>query len=173
MRGAARRRAQVLLPRRRVATIGQVFAHDARAAIRAQCASPSRVGRGSCAISRSMARCTSQSYDWRGTEFPKGITPKPVFAPYKREHSCDLVGWQFVSRRAKITLHLMPAKPFRIVETPPNPPSADRLARTHHLSRREKATITKFVISVRSSKGTVKSQSVARLGSKRAAARKK
>jgi len=28
MRGAARRRAQVLLPRRRVATIGQVFAHD-------------------------------------------------------------------------------------------------------------------------------------------------
>jgi hypothetical protein len=67
----------------------------------------------------------------------------------------------------------MPAKPFRIVETPPEPPSAEELARTHHLSRREKATITKFAISVRSSKGTGKSASVARFGSKRAAARKK
>jgi hypothetical protein len=67
----------------------------------------------------------------------------------------------------------MLAKPFRIVETPPEPPSADELARTHHLSRGEKATITKFVISVRSSKGTGKSASVARVGSKRAAARKK
>jgi hypothetical protein len=65
----------------------------------------------------------------------------------------------------------MPAKPFRIVETPPEPPSADELARTHHLSQREKATITKFVISVRSSKGTRKSAGAARF--KRAAARKK
>ena len=67
----------------------------------------------------------------------------------------------------------MPAKPFRIIETPPDPPSADELARAHHLSQREKATITKFVISVRSSKGTGKSGSVARFGSKRAAAHKK
>jgi hypothetical protein len=65
----------------------------------------------------------------------------------------------------------MPAKPFRIVETPPEPPSADELARTHHLTQREKATITKFVSSVRSSKETGKSTSAARF--KRAAARKK
>jgi hypothetical protein len=67
----------------------------------------------------------------------------------------------------------MRAKPFRIVETPPELPSADELARTHHLSRREKATITKFAISVRSSKGTGKSASVARFGGKTVAARKK
>jgi hypothetical protein len=67
----------------------------------------------------------------------------------------------------------MPAKPFRIIETPPEPPSADELARTHHLSRREKATIAKFAISVRASKGTGKSASVARFGSKTVAARKK
>ena len=68
----------------------------------------------------------------------------------------------------------MPAKPFRIVETPPDPPSADKLARTHHLSRKEKATITKFVISVRSSKTSGKSASIARFGAhKRAVARKK
>jgi len=67
----------------------------------------------------------------------------------------------------------MPAKPFRIVETPSEPPSADELARTHHLTQREKATITKFVVSVRSSKVSRKSTSAARFGSKRAVARKK
>jgi hypothetical protein len=67
----------------------------------------------------------------------------------------------------------MRAKPFRIVETPPEPPSADELARTHHLSQREKATITKFVISVRSGKGTGKSANSVHVGTKRAAARKK
>jgi len=67
----------------------------------------------------------------------------------------------------------MPAKPFRILETPPEPPSADKLARTHHLSQREKTTISKFVISVRSNRGAGKSTSVVRVGSKRAVARKK
>lgn len=68
----------------------------------------------------------------------------------------------------------MPAKPFRIVETLPDPPSAEKLARTHHLSQRDKTTITKFVISVRSSKGIGKSVSAARFSSnKRAAGRKK
>jgi hypothetical protein len=68
----------------------------------------------------------------------------------------------------------MPAKPFRIVETPPTPPSAEKLARSHHLSRREMATITKFVISVRSSKITGKSAGVTRFSSrKRTGARKK
>jgi len=66
----------------------------------------------------------------------------------------------------------MPAKPFRIVETPPEPPSADELARTHHLSQREKTTIRKFVTSVRSSKGSRKSAGAA-VRFKRAAARKK
>lgn len=67
----------------------------------------------------------------------------------------------------------MPAKPFRIVETPPEPPSADELARIHHLSQREKATIAKFVVSVRSSKGTGKYADAVRIGTERAAARKK
>jgi len=68
----------------------------------------------------------------------------------------------------------MPAKPFRIIETPPDPPSAEELARTHHLSEREKTTITKFVVSVRSSKGSGKTAGVvARFHGKRGAARKK
>jgi hypothetical protein len=68
----------------------------------------------------------------------------------------------------------MPAKPFRIVEAPPELPSAEELARSYHLTPRETATITKFAASVRERRRTVKSATVARFGSrKRVAARKK
>jgi hypothetical protein len=68
----------------------------------------------------------------------------------------------------------MPAKPFRIVETPPDLPSAEKLARSYRLSPREAATITKFAASVRERRRTHKSVVVARFDSrKRVAARKK
>ena len=70
----------------------------------------------------------------------------------------------------------MPVKPFLIVEAPPDPPSAAKLARDHHLSQREKTAINTFVVSVRSSKaiGSGKPASVARFGaSRRVAAHKK
>ena len=62
------------------------------------------------------------------------------------------------------------------IETPPDPPTAEKLARDHHLSQREETAIKDFVISVRSSEtvGSGKSGGVTRFGSsKRAAARKK
>ena len=43
----------------------------------------------------------------------------------------------------------MALKPFKIVEIPPDPPSADELARQHHLSKQEKSVIQRFVFSVR------------------------
>lgn len=43
----------------------------------------------------------------------------------------------------------MPLKPFKIIEVPPDPPSFNEIARKHHLSRKEKAVIQKFALSVR------------------------
>ncbi len=81
-----------------------------------------------------------------------------------------------ISQRAKIPLRShMPAKPFRIVELPPDPPSAAKLARSHHLSQHDRAMITDFVISVRSSKSKSngKAAHVTRISSSKRAARKK
>jgi hypothetical protein len=50
----------------------------------------------------------------------------------------------------------MSLKPFRIVETPPDPPTFDELARQHRLSKEEKSAIKQFAFSVRHDESTAR-----------------
>jgi len=50
----------------------------------------------------------------------------------------------------------MSLKPFRIIETPPEPPTFDELARQHRLSQEEKSAIEQFAFSVRHDESTVR-----------------